>query len=126
MRIVNRDEFLALPTPFMYIKCDEYGNSVGELSINCGSEKNDWVLNSCVFEPEFNNSGERFDTLGNMMSNHSLDVQVIDMNTTRDALYNEKQLFIIYSESDFKLFVETMQKYLAVYGKNEDIDYISD
>ncbi len=127
MRIVDRTEFLQMPTPFMYIECDEYGNTVGELSINCGNIKNrDCVINSCVLEPEFKDSSERFDMIDKMMADSKFELPVIDDNATRYSLYNDKQLFIVYSEKDFALFVETMQKYLKVYNKNESITYISE
>jgi hypothetical protein len=128
MRIVGRKEFLSIPTPFMYIKCDKWGNPQSDLSVNCGTTDNkvDWVLNSCVFEPEYKDSGERFDRIDNMITDPSLDLPVIDMNTVRDGLYDAEQLFIVYSENDFRLFVNTMQKYLSVYGQNKDIDYVNE
>ena len=124
MRIINRKEFLNLPTPFMYVECDEHGNAVGDLSINCGNIKNvDWVYNSCTFQPDFKNSNELFNGIDNMMANSSLDIPVIDMNTSRDGFFNQEQLFIVFSKEDFKLFTKTMNKYLDVYGENKDIKY---
>jgi hypothetical protein len=124
MKIVKRNEFLKLPTPFMYIKCDKFGNTEGELSINCENINGiDWVVNSCTFEPNFDDSGERYDILNGMTKDSSINIPVIDMNTSRDGLYDEDQLFIVYTKEDFQLFVKTMVKYLHVYGTNKNIKY---
>lgn len=79
MRVVNRKEFLSLENPVLYVKCDQWGNPEGELSISYGRSSegsNDFVtvgLHSFVKEwqgsSSFNTGEEGYELLEDAIKN---------------------------------------------------------
>ena len=122
MKIVNRTEFLSMPTPFMYVKCDNYGNSDGDMCINCGTttSKKDWFYNSCILEPDSNDSNERWNKWFKMLDDSSLDLPVIADDIKRDGRFDNDQRFIVFSRDDFKTLIDMLQSYLGTYSGGPD------
>lgn len=129
MRIVNRKEFLQLEDPVLYVKCDEWGNSEGELSISygrSGSGSNDFVrvgLHSFTKEWCGNssvNESENFKILKNAMRDKDMHFEWDYSMTGRDGLYEEDQLFMIYEKLDLlKLIFELNKIYEHKYHKDD-------
>lgn len=100
MRIVNREQFLALPAGTLYQKYEPCYTQ-GAIEIKQESLYNDWYALSLdgVISLGSNNSGELYESLERMEMRGAS--YPIDLNTvSRDGLYNEDQLFLIWGRSD--------------------------
>lgn len=130
MRIVNREEFLLLEDPVLYIKCDQWGNPEGELSVSYGRSSegsNDFVtigLHSFVKEwngdSSFNTGEEGYELLEEAIKSKDIHFEWDYTMTGRDGLYNNNQLFMIYEKLDMlKLMKELNKIYNYKYHKDE-------
>jgi len=130
MKIVNREEFLSLEDPVLYVKCDEWGNIEGELSISYGRSSKgsddfvtvplhgfvkEWYGNSSV-----NDYSEDIEILEEAIKNKDAHFEWDYSMTGRDGLYEENQLFMIYEKLDLlKLIHELNKIYEHKYHKDD-------
>ena len=132
MKIVNREEFLKLEDPVLYVKCDKWGNtdeseglsiSYGRLPNGandfvrvglhshvkkwCGGESHgDWREQSETLEKAIKEKDSRFEWDYSMSG--------------RDGLYDDDQFFMIYEKLDLlKLMRELNKIYEYQYQKDE-------
>jgi len=129
MRIVNREEFLSLEDPVLYVKCDEYGNTSGELSVSYGRSSkgsedfvtlplHGWIKKwGSGHSP--NDSGELFDLLSDVIKNRDLHFEWDYTATSRDGLYDKDQLFMIYEQIDLLKLMRMLDK-IYTYQFNKD------
>ena len=99
MRIVNRKEFLALPSGTVYCKYHSLANE-GDLSIKFKSYTNDWTYQIIGDFDDANNSEELFDKYRKMEKDPALSFPWIGDTCQRDGLYEDEQMFIVYSDDD--------------------------
>jgi len=130
MRIVNRKEFLGLEDPVLYSKCDDSGNTYGELSISYGRSSegsNDFVtVGLHGFVKEWNGSNsvndgeEHYEILEKAIKDKNSHFEWDYTMTGRDGLFEEDQLFMIYEQLDLlKLIAELNKIYDYKYHKDE-------
>lgn len=129
MRIVNREEFLKLEDPVLYIKCDQYGNAEDEMSISYGRAckgSNDFVtvpLHGFVKEwggTESLGSDDNWTLIKEVMNDRDMHFEWDYTATSRDGLYEENQLFMIYEKLDLlKLIHELNKIYEHKYHKDD-------
>lgn len=129
MIIVNREEFLNLEDPVLYLKCDKWGNPEGELSISygrCGTSDDFVTVPLHGFVKEWCGSGsvndysEDFDILKKALDDKNEHFEWDYTMTSRDGLYDKDQLFMIYEKLDLlKLISELNKVYEYKYHKDE-------
>jgi hypothetical protein len=129
MRIVNREEFLSLVDPVLYIKCDKWGNPEDELSVSYGRSSegsNDFVsIGLHCFIKEWNGDksldyDESNDLLQKAMTDRDAHFEWDYTSTGRDGLYDEDQLFMVYEKLDLlKLLRELNKIYEHKYHKDD-------
>ena len=110
MKIIGRKEFLKLPKNTLYSKYTPC--CFGELEIKSdNSGKNDWYvqyLNSAI---EFENSGDFIDKLESSRENN-IELSIDLKCESRDGLYDEDQLFAVWSKKDVKTLIERLTECL--------------
>ena len=129
MKILKRNEFLELIPPVLFIKCDKFGNAQGELSIMVDkSGSNDFVV--CylhTFIKEWNSTAsvdECDSTIKKALENKDNHFEWDYSMTTRDGLYENSQLFMVYEQLDLlKLMRELNRVYLYSYNKDDYSTY---
>ena len=130
MKIVNREEFLKLEEPVLYLKCDKNGNPESGLCIKYNTMGNDFCnldLHLHIRKSGSNEScadcSEEHDVLDNaLMNNESFEYDYT--MTGRDGLYDNHQLFIIYEKVDMlSLMKELNNLYNCKYHKDEFGNY---
>lgn len=116
MKIVNRKEFLELPSGTVYCKYfnpDGFGN----LSIKYDTkydENNvgmDWLYMELSDFDDHVSSNERYDKLGDMV-NLGMSFPLKLDTVTRDGLFEDEQLFAIYDVNDVNLIIEALKSTL--------------
>jgi hypothetical protein len=119
MRIVNRENFLNLTDPVLFIKCDKWGNPQDELSISYGRSSKgseDFVsigLHSYIKKWNGVNSldsSEHFETLSQCIKNKNEHFEWDYSMTGRDGLYDKDQLFMIYEQIDLLKLIRELNK----------------
>ena len=128
MNILNRKEFLKLETPALFIKCDEFGNTNGELKILVEKSENDFVacgLHSFVKEWNGTQSpDDEYEVLKASLDNKDKQFEWDYSMNVRDGLFEEDQKFMIYGQLDLlKLMRELNRVYLYSYNKDDHAKY---
>lgn len=108
MKIVGLQEFLALPQGTVFSKFKPQVFQFPEIKLQRSGE-----IDFCTFNldhwPVCDDSGEHHEILCRMEEDptfeHPLDFDV----TTRDGLYEEKQLFAIWADADVENFIKRLQ-----------------
>jgi hypothetical protein len=108
MKIVNREEFLKMEN----VVFSKYELAVvSEPEIMHGSnQSNDYVRSTLFGDFDWNDGGERIDTLVEMESNHKVSVKMSIEETSRDGFFDDDQLFLIYEKEDLKLVADYLNK----------------
>ncbi len=102
MRIVNRTEFLALPSGTVY-RCTAPHDV---LSIKYDTWTNDWIYTN--FQNwESNDSGELWDRETEMINDPTVSYP-LDLMTMRDGCYDENEKYVIYEQSDIDKIVAAL------------------
>ena len=107
MRIVNRQEFLQLPSGTVYSKYKSMGMISG-LYEKFQSSTNDWVYQDLISCIDADSSAELFDLMDAAMNGKefSLDLDCGE----RDGCYDESDMFAIYDKKDLdKLIVRLIE-----------------
>ncbi len=114
MRIVNRKEFLSMPSGTVYCK---YGdNYFGDMSIKYGSLLNDWDYQAIGDFDDCNDSGEMFDKLDQMKADSSVSFPLNCDTSMRDGLFEDEQMFVVFSSSDVKNIIRILVNTLGYEG----------
>lgn len=114
MRIVDRKAFLALPAGTLYAK---FGGEptlpncidLGELRIKGEPRgENDWWWVSASPWPEHDDFTDLTDAVDKLLAGDEL---TADFETVMsDGLYDEEQLFAVYSQADVEALIERLQR----------------
>lgn len=112
MKLVNRDTFLTLPSGTVYAK---YENCVfDDISIKLRTiSSNDWEYISLdtVSFIDSDDSNNLYSELSDMQVGDS--IGSINMDSSyRDGLFEEQQLFMVYSKNDVKKIIDLLKKTL--------------
>lgn len=108
MRIVNRKQFLELPSGTLYTKY-ESGWNFGELAIKKESCGNDWRYIELIGWPQdCSGSSELFVNLQQYEKEWRNDLEC----SARDGFYEEEQLFAIYDKEDVQQLITKLQELL--------------
>ncbi len=110
MRIVNREEFLAMPAGTIYM---EYDGSFGNLCVKGDSLSVDFYSNSVTCEVDCDSSGELADILHEAENNSSYSIPLHFNTECRDGLFEEKQLFAVYEERDTTGLIARLEETLS-------------
>lgn len=106
MRIVNRKEFLSMPSGTVY---SHYMPQVSEgLMIKGDTWTNDWLYQDLLFNVEGESSDEASDKLTDAEENGTS--FKLDLNCgSRDGMFDENQLFMVYEKSDIERLIEALK-----------------
>lgn len=132
MKIVNREEFLSLDDPVLYVKCDEWGNTTGELSISygrsgCGEDFVTVALHGFVKKWGGNKScidgNEHYAIISEAIKNKDSHFEWDYTMTGRDGLYDKDQLFMVYEKLDLLKLMRELNKIYAFKYHKDDLGY---
>lgn len=105
MRIVNRKEFLSMPSGTVY---SHYVPQVADgLMVKYETLTNDWVYQDLLFNVAGETSEEASDTLTKAEENGAsfrLDLHC----GSRDGMYDDNQLFMVYEKEDVKRLIKKL------------------
>lgn len=111
MKILNREQFLSLPSGILYMKYEPY--NLGELQIKESTLDNDFIcldLNGI----EMSDEEQLFHVLIEAQEN-GRNVE-LDMELTyRDALYDKNQLFMVLEKDDVLKLTNKLNDILSNY-----------
>lgn len=120
MKLYNKTEFLKLPpnTLFMFGPGHDYGLGVGSSSLNVkyDSMRNDFVYKALV-DLDYDDSNEIEEIHGKMTKavkiNGVSEHFPIDLEaTTRDGLYEEDALYLVFDKDEVQAIVASLQTLL--------------
>ena len=113
MRIVDREEFLALPSNTLYAKLGNEISNIYELdvsevnlSIKYQTDGNSWVYSDLIDFFRFD-SNERCEIMEKLEDGQSVDVDC--EFTSRDAFFETKGKFLVFSSEDCQKIVAAIQ-----------------
>lgn len=112
MKIVDRKTFLALPSGTVY---SHYKPQVSDGLMIKGETltKFDWVYQDLLFNVEGESSEEASDKLTDAEENGTS--FNLDLNcASRDGMYDDDQLFMVYEKSDIESLIEELKSCLEV------------
>lgn len=109
MRIVNRKEFLQLPSGILY--CKYKHTSAYNICIKYDSWKNDWLYQelSTLWSPNENDSSELYNKLDKAESDSSYSFKQDLDGSQRDGSFDEDQMFLIYEKEDIIKLIEKLK-----------------
>ena len=131
LKVLNRNEFLELKNPVLYVKCDQSGNTYGELSIKYPNPDlaDDFVyvgLHSFIKEYGGDSSLSGEDGMGHLklmnevLRNREISFEWDYSMSGRDGLFDREQIFMIYEKLDLlKLIRELNKLYEHCYHKDD-------
>ncbi len=127
MKLMNREEFLALEYPVLYVKCDKYGNSEGELGVSYGKYGNNDFLDLPLhsFMKEYGSGyspkdyGEQLELKSKILEDRDNHFEWDYSMTGRDGLYDEKQMFFVYEQLDLLKLMRMLDK-IYLYQSDRD------
>jgi len=107
MKILNREEFLKLPSGTVYVKYEPY--CFGDLCIKHQSYENDWIY---VPLSEFDNCDDMDDMMEKLddMRDKARSIPELFDCTQRDGLFEQNQLFAIYELKDVITLINVLKK----------------
>lgn len=107
MRIVNRKEFLAMPSGTVYCKYERMG-ILGDLCIKYRSLKADWYYLALADFDDCNDSTEFVDKLDQMEKDPKLSYPLNCDTTARDGLFEDNEMFMVYDKKDVMNIVDIL------------------
>lgn len=108
MRIVNREEFLKLPNGTMYRKYEPI--CMDELCMKLDStEHNDWYVNR-MDNLVADSTEEEDDQFRKAQTDSSYEMKMDFHQCQRDGLYDNDQLFAVYSDEDVEGLIKLLQR----------------
>ena len=111
MKIINKDEFLKLPEGTLYCEYEPcFLSSPLIKGENCG---HDDYYESEITDIDFDSTGDMFDKYEEMEKegkSYPLELHCYG----RNAMFNDKQLFIIYEKTDVESLINKLTECLEV------------
>jgi len=107
MRILNRTEFLAMPSGTVYCKYTRMG-IMDDLCVKYGSLSNDWYYLELADFDDCDSSEEMFERLDEMEKHSHLIYPKKCDTTARDGLFDDDQLFMVYSDHDVRNIIQKL------------------
>jgi hypothetical protein len=101
MRILKKKEFLKEPDGTVYSKYESLG-MVSDLAVKTYSYENDWVYYCLIGEIDANDTGEFCDMFSEAEGDSSIELKLELENTRRDGMYDDSDMFVVYSKEDIK------------------------
>ena len=102
MRILTREQFLAMPDGIVYSRLPQMievtGLEVKGESLDHGEGNCDWTYRHFIGQPECSDSGEYADAYFDMEGNGA--EYPMDVVCQRDGGFDETEKFVVYSEAD--------------------------
>ena len=110
MRIVDRQTFLALPCPVVYMKIRRRWVWDDSLCIKLENWTNDWIYQS-FDAPDGGalDSGDQFLVLDRMIdegASYPIDREYV----SRDGMYDDTEMFLVYEKADVEFLIETLKE----------------
>ena len=99
MRIVNRKEFLAMPSGTVYCKYERMG-IMGDLCIKYKSLPSDWYYLAIADFDDCNDSVEFTEKLDQMEKDSKVSYPLNCDTTERDGLFEDDEKFMVYEDID--------------------------
>lgn len=111
MRIVNKQEFLKLPSGTVYSDYKTSGN-VENLNVKLSTTAetgNDFLYDSLLDQPKgYKDSGERFEIFNKAEADSNFSFEM-DLNcTARDGSFDDKRLYLIYESKDVENLIKRL------------------
>ncbi len=106
MKLVDRKTFLALPSGTVYAKYEPcYCQDIGVKHSTIGD--NDWAYTSVdtISFVDSNSSNELTDGLLSMKVGDSINTEIIMDSAYRDGMFDEEQLFMVYSKEEVQSLI---------------------
>jgi hypothetical protein len=118
MRIVDRRTFLALPANTLY---SEYAPSwFGPLMIKGDTWQNDFLTQQIADAIDCNGSGEFMEKL-DAAQDTGLNLEMDFSCYGRDGLFNDDQLFAVWSGEDVRKLIKRLEECAVVKGGSTDV-----
>lgn len=109
MRIVNRKEFLQLPSGTLYCKYEH--TSAYNISIKYDTWESDWLHQELptLWSPDESSSSDLYDKLDKAESDSSYSFSQDLESSNRDGHFDENQMFLIYEKEDIIKLIKKLK-----------------
>lgn len=105
MKIINRKEFLSMPSGTVY---SHYVPQVADgLMVKYETLTNDWVYQDLLFNVDGESSEEASEKLTNA-EEHGSSFRLDLHCGSRDGIYDDNQLFMVYEKEDVKRLIKKL------------------
>jgi hypothetical protein len=115
MKILNRKEFLTLDKEVLYTlyePCIFTGLFIKNNTLkNDNGENIDFFISEIIAPIDCENSGEYTDKCIEAGENH-IDLQLDFKSLSRDGMFDEEELYAVYSKKDIKKLIERLNELL--------------
>jgi hypothetical protein len=112
MRIVNRKEFLALPSGTIFLKYAPI--NFGELCIKGGTTTSDDFFYVPIPSADCFDTAEFCELFGNAQKDNLFSIPLDFETESRDGLWDQDQLFAVFEKKDIKQFIKVLKMALTV------------
>jgi hypothetical protein len=106
MRIVNRKEFLKLPSGTVYCKGERWYWE--QITVKRESLDNDWYYLQLDQIPCQNSNEWLYNSERMLETGESMPIQIVE---SRDGCFEDDAVFLIYENSDMKVLKEYLETY---------------
>lgn len=111
MKIINRAQFLAMPTGVVYQEF--WPNNAGPIEIKHETSGNDWFRATIDGASAVEHTGsmdlaDRLDEMKDKGASYAVDLRCL----MRDGLFTEDQLFLVWERADVESLIERLQETL--------------
>lgn len=108
MKIINRKEFLAMPSGTVYAKFTP-ADFFGDMCVKHDTWTNDWIYQTLNDFDNWHNSAERYIRIDDMVGN-GVSYPLLYDSSSRDGFFDEDQLFAIWEKEDIVKLVNLLNK----------------
>ena len=108
MRIVDRQTFLSLRNPTVYIKIPERWIMDGEFCIKTGTLTNDWFYQS--FNTPISDDPSNGLSKCNEMIDQGASYPIDEDDTYRDGCFDDSEMFLVYERDDVNFLIEKLKE----------------
>lgn len=106
MRIVDRNTFISLPCPTVYVKILQRWVIDDTLCIKVGNMANDWVYQS-FYSPVSDDPSDGLAHCDEMIDNGT-SYPIDQEATSRDGCYDDTEMFLVYEKDDICFLIDRL------------------
>lgn len=119
MKLLTREEFLALKPPVLYSRHKNSNDPCPfGLELMIKSLENDWIYMDLVDQIEAHDSTEYFNTLAGAELSNSFEFNGFSETCQRDGMFDRDERFFVFSKDEFSRFVNFLQAQIGAGNEN--------